>query len=104
MNKAIKAKGLSKQAKVQVLHMDDYFGDGNAYTSKPVTFGSFMEELADDLEMELQKDGVTAVWEDEDGEEQKSNLLAEWYMGSGDGNENYVLLTIVDGKIMTVVE
>lgn len=105
MNKAIKAisaKGLSKKAKVQVLHMDDYFGDGNAYTSKPVTFGKFMEELAEDLEMELQKDGVTAVWEDEDGEGQKTSLLREWYYGSGDGDENYVLLAIVDGKIVTV--
>lgn len=100
--KAISAKGLSKQAKVQVLHMDDYFGDGNAWTSKPVTFGSFMEELAEDMEMELQKDGVTAVWEDENGEEQKSNLLQEWYYGSGDGDENFVMLAIVDGKIVTV--
>ncbi len=95
---AISAKGLSKQAKVQVLHMDDYFGDGNAYTSKPVSFGSFMEELAKDMEVELQKDGVTAV--NENG--YKFNLIQEWYYGSGDGDENYVMLTIVDGKIVTV--
>ena len=96
--KAIKAKGLSKQAKVQVLHMDDYFGDNQPYTSSPISFGTFMQELADDMDLELQKDGVTGLGED--GE--KMNLLDLWYEGSGDGNENFTLLTIVDGRIVTI--
>ena len=100
--KSIKAKGLSRNAKVQVLHMDDYFGDGNAWTSKPVTFGKFLDELADDFEVDqLENDTLFATMRgDEDGD--KINLIEEWYMGSGDGNENFVLLTVVDGKVAVV--
>lgn len=98
MKNTVKAKGLSKDAKVQVLHMDDYFGGNQPYTSKQITFGKFMQELADDFDLELQKDGVTGLGED--GE--KLNLVEEWYSASGDGNENFTLLTIIDGKIVTV--
>ena len=98
MKNTIKAKGLSKQAKVQVLHMDDYFGSNKPYPSSPISFGTFMQELADDYDVELQKDGVTGVGEDGD----KINLLQDWYSASGDGGENFVLLTIVDGRIVTV--
>lgn len=95
----ISAKGLSRNAKVQVLHMDDYFGDGNAYTSKPVKFGQFLDELADDFEVDqLEKDTLFATL---DGGE-KINLIEEWYMASGDGNENFSLLTVVDGQIQVV--
>ena len=97
--KSIKAKGLSRNAKVQVLHMDDYFGDGNAWTSKPVTFGKFLDELADDFEVDqLENDTLFATTVDGD----KLNLIEEWYMASGDGNENFVLLTVVDGKAVVV--
>lgn len=97
--KSINAKGLSRNAKVQVLHMDDYFGDGMPYTSKPVTFGRFLDELADDFEVEqLEKDTLFAITEDG----KKMNLLEEWYLGSGDGGENFALLTVVDGKILVV--
>ena len=104
MNKKniISAKKLSRTAKVQVLHMDDYFGDGDACTSKPVQFGKFLDELADEMELEqTEKDTLFATMRgDEDGG--KLNLIEEWYMGSGDGNENYVLLTVVDGKVAVV--
>ena len=97
--KAIKAKGLSRNAKVQVLHMDDYHGDGEAWTSKPVTFGKFLDELAEDFEVEQsEKDTLFATTVDGD----KLNLIEEWYMASGDGNENFVLLTVVDGKVAVV--
>lgn len=97
--KSIKAKGLSRNAKVQVLHMDDYHGDGKAWTSNPVKFGKFLDELADDFEVvQLEKDTLFA--KTEDGE--KINLIEEWYMGSGDGDENFLLLTVVDGKVAVV--
>lgn len=97
--KAIKAKGLSRNAKVQVLHMDDYHGDGDAWTSKPVTFGKFLDELAEDFEVEQsEKDTLFGI--NHNG--CKVNLVEEWYMASGDGNENFVLLTVVDGQIKVV--
>jgi hypothetical protein len=101
MNKknTISAKGLSRQATVQVLHMDDYFGDGNAYSSKPCQFGKFLDELANDLELEqTEKDTLFAT--NEDGS--NFNLIEEWYAGSGDGNETFVLLTVVDGVVKVV--
>ena len=95
----ISAKKLSRTAKVQVLHMDDYHGDGDAYTSKPFKFGTFLDELADDMELEqTEKDTLIATNEDGD----KFNLIEEWQQGCGDGNENFVLLTVVDGKIKVV--
>ena len=97
--KSIKAKGLSRSAKVQVLHMDDYHGDGKAWTSNPVTFGKFLDELADDFEVE-QSEKDTLFGTNCDG--CKVNLVEEWYMGSGDGYENFVLLTVVDGKVVVV--
>ena len=101
MNKknSISAKGLSRQAKVQVLHMDDYFGDGDAYTSKPFQFGKFLDELADEMGLE-QTEKDTLIATNEDGE--KFNLIEEWYAGSGDGNENFSLLTIVDGVVKVI--
>ena len=79
--------------------MDDYFGDGDAYTSKPFKFGTFLDELADDMDLEqTEKDTLIATNEDGD----KFNLIEEWYMGCGDGNENFALLTVVDGKIKVV--
>lgn len=95
----ISAKKLSRNAKVQVLHMDDYFGDGNAYTSKPVKFGQFLDELAEDFEVE-QSEKDTLMGVNYDG--CKVNLVEEWYMGSGDGGENFSLLTVVDGQIKVV--
>lgn len=101
MNKknTISAKKLSRTAKVQVLHMDDYFGDGDAYTSKPVQFGKFLDELADEMELE-QTEKDTLIATNEDGE--KFNLIEEWYVGSWDGNVNHILLTIVDGVVKVI--
>ena len=79
--------------------MDDYFGDGDAWTSKPVTFVKFLKELAEDFEIEQsEKDTLFGI--NYDG--CKVNLVEEWYMASGDGNENFSLLTVVDGQIKVV--
>lgn len=95
----ISAKKLNRESLVQVLHMDDYFGSGNAYTSKPVKFGKFIDELAEDFEVE-QSEKDTLMGVNYDG--CKVNLVEEWYMASGDGNENFSLLTVVDGQIKVV--
>ena len=79
--------------------MDDYFGDGDAYTSKPVQFGKFLDELADEMELE-QTEKDTLIATNEDGE--KFNLIEEWYVGSWDGNVNHILLTIVDGVVKVI--
>lgn len=100
----ISAKKLSREAKVQVLHMDDYFGDGDAHTSKPVKFGQFLDELAEDFEVEqLENDTLFAIMDGVtmDGGD-KINLIEEWYAGCGDGNETFCLLTVVDGVVKVV--
>lgn len=80
----IKASKLKDKDIVQILHMEDYFSQETPWAGKPHTWKEF------------QKD-VTYAYEDEDFD------LDLWYQASGDGQENYALLTIHDGQIKVVV-
>ena len=100
MNKknTISAKKLNKETLVQTLYMDDYFSEGLPHTSKPVKFGKFLKEIAHDLEVDQSENDV--LFAELDGE--KLNLVEEYYQMSGDGMENFALITIVDGVVKVV--
>ena len=78
----IKSDQINDNTLVQVLSCDDYYGDSKPSTGKPITFKKFKKEN---------------VWEDDEFS------LSDWYEASGDGDENHVLLTIIDGVICTVL-
>jgi len=100
MNKknSISAKKLNKDTIIQTLYMDDYFGEGIRHLSRPEKFGKFLKELAYDLEVDQLENDV--LYAELDGE--KLNLVEEYYQGSGDGGENYCLVTVVDGVIKAI--
>lgn len=100
MNKknTISAKKLNKEIIVQALYMDDYFSEGLPYTSKPIKFGKLLKEIADDLEVDQLENDV--LFAELDGE--KLNLVEEYLQGSGDGGENFCLLTVVDGVVKVI--
>ena len=78
----IKSDQINDNTLVQVLNCDDYYGDSKPSTGKPITFKQFKKEN---------------VWEDDEFS------LSNWYEASGDGDENHVLLTIINGVICTVL-
>lgn len=80
----IKVSKLKDKDIVQILHMEDYFSEETPWAGKPTTYKSFVKDnLIIDEDEEL--------------------TLDEWYQGSGDGGENFALLTIHDGQIKVVV-
>lgn len=100
MNKknTISAKKLNKETLVQTLYMDDYYGEGIPHLSKPIKFGKFLKEIADDLEVDQLENDV--LFAELDGD--TLNLVHEYYQMSGDGMENFCLVTIVDGVVKAI--
>ena len=79
MKKQVSFKSLPPTQLITVIGMNDYFGDDDyPQVNEEVTKQEFCENL-DQLSFE------------------------DWLNGSGDGGENYVAVTIIDGSIHTII-
>lgn len=82
---------LKSAARVQVIDMNDYYGDQTGPTAgHPITTDQFIEEY-----LGLPDGSISAP-------AKISEAFKAFMDASGDGNSNYLVCTIVNGQIETV--
>ena len=82
----IKFKNLKEDQIIQMIDLDDYFGDGIPKITKPLTKLQFIKKYLQDEEC----DDVNAIFKD-------------FVDIQGDGDSNKVFITIEDGVVKVVV-
>ena len=75
---------------IQVLNMNDYFSDGMPQPNKPQRVVEFIQEVLQEML-------------DDDEDLSLADAYNNFCFGSGDGGENYCVLTIKDGQVYTVI-
>jgi len=86
----IKFKNLKEDQTIQVVDLNDYFGDAVPTISKPLTKKEFVEEL------------LQEIIDDNDGEvsvDEAFELMAE----NDGGDSNKVYITVIDGVAQVVL-
>lgn len=87
----IKFKNLTEDQTVQIIDLDDYFGDGVPKVTKPLTKLQFIKE-------HLQE-----ILDDEDSGVEDVNEAFEMIDSHGDGDSNKVFVTVVDGEVKVIL-
>jgi hypothetical protein len=87
----IKFSKLNENQTIQIIDLNDYFGDGVATITKPLTKLKFIKE-------HLQE-----ILEDEDSGVEDVNEAFEMMESHGDGDSNKVFVTIEDGVVKLVI-
>ena len=86
----VKFKNLKEDQIIQIIDLDDYFGDGVTKISKPLTKTQFIKE-------HLQE-----IMDDEDCGVEDVNEAFEMLDSHGDGDSNKVFVTIEDGAVRVI--
>lgn len=87
----IKFSKLNENQTIQIIDLDDYFGDGIPKITKPLTKLQFIKE-------HLQE-----IIDDEDSGVEGVNEAFEMIDSHGDGDSNKVFVTIEDGEVKIVL-
>ena len=87
----IKFKNLTEDQTIQIIDLDDYFGDGIPKVTKPLTKLQFIKE-------HLQE-----ILDDEDCGVEDVNEAFEMIDSDGDGDSNKVFVTVVDGEVKVIL-
>jgi hypothetical protein len=74
---------------IQVLNMNDYFSDGLPQPNKPQRVVEFVQEVLQEM---IEEENLTL-----------EEAYNQFCFGSGDGGENYCVLTIKNGQVYTVI-
>ena len=75
---------------IQIIHMNDYFGDGLPHPSKPLRVVDFTNKYLKEII--------------EDNEDMTvSEAFDQFCYGSGDGDENFSVVTVINGEVYTVI-
>lgn len=78
----IKFSRLPQEMMVQVVTLNDYFGNGaGAHAENPLTKRQFIQTYLEGGEVPFK----------------------DWYTASGDGGPNYVMVTIYKQKVYTII-
>lgn len=84
----IKFKNLTEDQTIQIIDLDDYFGDGIPKVTKPLTKLQFikkhLQEIVDEEDVDV-------------------NEAFEMIGSHGDGDSNKVFVTVVDGEVKVVL-
>ena len=86
----VKFKNLKEDQIIQIIDLNDYFGDGVPTISKPLTKPQFIKEHLQEL------------LDDEDCEVEDVNEAFEMLDSHGDGDSNKVFVTIEDGAVRVI--
>jgi len=86
----VKFKNLKEDQIIQIIDLDDYFGDGVTKISKPLTKPQFIKEHLQEL------------LDDEDCDVKDVNEAFEMLDSHGDGDSNKVFVTIEDGAVKVI--
>ena len=84
----IKFKNLTEDQTIQIIDLDDYFGDGIPKVTKPLTKLQFIKEHLQEIV---------------DEEEVDVNEAFEMMDSHGDGDSNKVFVTVVDGEVKVIL-
>jgi hypothetical protein len=87
----IKFKNLNENQTIQMIDLDDYFGDGIPKITKPLTKLQFIKKY------------LSEVLDDEDSGVGDVNEAFEMLDSHGDGDSNKVFITIEDGEAKIVL-
>lgn len=82
-----------KELAVAVYHAGDYFGGDEGCEN--LTVAEFIENYLQHMIDDSAEDGDEPISVEE--------AFGFWHDASGDGDENYALLAVIDGKIVNVV-
>jgi len=85
----IKFKNLKENQIIQIVDLNDYFGDAVPTISKPLTKTEFIKKYLQEIVEEAEVD-VNEAFDIEFG-------------NSGDGDSNKVVLTVIDGVAQVVL-
>jgi hypothetical protein len=84
----IKFKNLTEDQTIQIIDLDDYFGDGIPKVTKPLTKLQFikkhLQEIVDEEDVDV-------------------NEAFEMIDSDGDGDSNKVFVTVVDGEVKVIL-
>jgi len=85
-------KDIKDTDQVATLHMDDYFSEGRPkpYMDQLVTFKEFKKTVLNEIMVDAETDSVTEAF-------------GYYTEGSGDGQENFCVVALRDGKLYTVL-
>jgi hypothetical protein len=87
----IKFSKLNENQTIQIIDLDDYFGDGIPKITKPLTKLKFIKEHLQEI-LDDEESGVEDV-----------NEAFEMMDSHGDGDSNKVFVTIEDGVVKLVI-
>jgi|688.fasta_scaffold122696_4 hypothetical protein len=87
----IKFKNLNENQTIQMIDLDDYFGDGIPKITKPLTKLQFIKKY------------LSEILDDEDSGVDDVNEAFEMIDSHGDGDSNKVFITIEDGEAKIVL-